>query len=94
MYYFGRCPSELAQLIPIPSSIHYRSIRFSDRLYDFSVTIPRCYKYVYLNSFFPCTARFWNSLPTESFPLTYDLQTHTTDYRPMINRHPLTVGSF
>ena len=23
--------------------------------------------------FFPCTARLWNSLPVESFPLTYDL---------------------
>ena len=33
----------------------------------------RCYKDVYVNSFFPCTARLWNSLPTECFPLTYDL---------------------
>ena len=26
--------------------------RYSDRLHDFSVTIPRCYKDVYVNSFF------------------------------------------
>ena len=26
--------------------------RFSDRLHDLSVTIPRCYKDVYVNSFF------------------------------------------
>ena len=39
----------------------------------FFVTIPRCYKDVYVNSFFPRTARLWNSLPIECFPLTYDL---------------------
>ena len=37
-YYFGRCSSELTELIPFPyssgSSTHY-----SNRLYDFSVTI-------------------------------------------------------
>ena len=60
-YYFGRCSSELVHLVPLPYS-RGRSIRYFDRLYDFSVTIPRCYKDVYLNSFFPCTARLWNSL--------------------------------
>ena len=54
-YYFGRCSSELAQLVPLPVS---RPTRYSDRLHDFSVTIPtRCYKDVYVNSFFPHTAR-------------------------------------
>ena len=66
-YYFGRCSSELAQLVPLPYS-RGRSTRYSDRLHDFSVTIPRCYKDVCVNSFFPRTAIFWNSLP-----LTYDL---------------------
>ena len=63
-YYFGRCSSELAQLVPLPFS-RGRSTLYSDRLHDFSVTIPRCYKDIYVNSFFPCTARFWNSLPIE-----------------------------
>ena len=61
-HYFGRCSSELAQLVPLPYS-RGRSTRYSDRLHDFSVTIPRCYKDVYVNSFFPRTARPWNSLP-------------------------------
>ena len=61
-YYFGRCSSELAQLDPLPYS-RGRSTRYSDRLHDFSVTIPRCYKHVYVNSFFPHTARLWNYLP-------------------------------
>ena len=33
-----------------------RSTRYSDRLYDFSVTIPRCYKDVCINIFFPCNS--------------------------------------
>ena len=58
-YYFVRCSSELAQLVPLPFS-QGRSTFYSDRLHDFSVTIPRCYKDVYVNSFFPCTAKLWN----------------------------------
>ena len=76
-YYFGRCSSELAQLVPLPYS-QGRSTCYSDRLHDLSVTIPRCYKDVYFNSFFPCTARFSNSLPIECFLLTYDLSGFTS----------------
>ena len=67
-YYFGRWSSKLAQLMQLP---YYRgrSTRYSDRLHDFSDTIPRCGKNV--NSFLPRTARIWNSLPVECFPLTY-----------------------
>ena len=88
-YYFGRCSSELAELVPLPYS-RGRSARYSDRLYDFSVTISRCYKDVYVSSFFPRTARLWNSLPIECFPLTYDLSGFTS----RINRHLLIIVSF
>ena len=89
-YYFGRCSYELAQLVRLPYS-RGRSTRYSDRLHDFSVTIPRCYKDVYVNSFFPSTARLWSSsLPIECFPLTYDLSGH----KSRINRYLLTVGTF
>ena len=80
---------ELAQLVPLPF-FRGRSTHYSDRLHDFSVTILICYKNVYINSFFPCTARLWNSLPMECFPLTYDL----SGFKSRINRHLLTVGSF
>ena len=50
-YYFGRCSSQMAQLVPLPFS-RRRSTCYSDGLHDFSVTIPRCYKDVYVNSFF------------------------------------------
>ena len=88
-YYFGRCSAEVAQLVPFPFS-RGRSTRYSDRLHGFSVTIPRCYKDVYVNSFFTCTAKLWNSLPIECFPLTYDI----CGFKSRINRHLLTVGSF
>ena len=35
-YYFGRCSSELAQLVPLPYC-RGRSTRYSDRLHDFHV---------------------------------------------------------
>ena len=88
-YYFNRCSSELAQLVPLPFS-QGRSTRYSDRLHYFSVTIPRCYKDVCINSFFPYTARLWNSLPIVCFPLTYNLN----GFKSRISRHVLTVGSF
>ena len=49
-YYFGRCG-----LVYFGSTFLFskeRSTRYSDRLHDFSVIIPRCYKNVYVNSFF------------------------------------------
>ena len=58
-YYFGRCSSGRSR---------GRSTRYSDRLNDFSVAIPGFYKDIYINSFFPRTARLWNSLPLEYFP--------------------------
>ena len=88
-YYFGRCSSELAHLVPLPYS-QGRSTRYSDRLHDFPVNIPRCYKDVYVNSFFPCAARLWSYLPIECFLFTYDLN----DFKSRINRHHLTLYSF
>ena len=89
-YYFGRCPSELVQLVPLPYS-RGSSTRYFDRLYDFSVTIPRCYNDVYINIFSPCTAWIlWNSAPVGCFSLTYDL----SGFKCRSNRHLLFLGSF
>ena len=87
-YFFGRCFAEPAQLVLLLFS-RGRSTRYFDKLQDFFVTIPRCDKDVYVNSFFPCTARLWNSLPIECFPLTYNLN----GFKSRINRHLLTLGS-
>ena len=59
-YHFGRCSSKLAQLAPLPYS-RGRSTRFSDRLHDFHVTIPRCYKHL------GTVTEKYMSMPTVSF---------------------------
>ena len=71
-YYFVRCSSELVELVSLPNS-GGRSTGYSDRLHYFSVTIATHYKDTYVYSLFPRTARLWNSLPMECFPLTYGL---------------------
>ena len=86
--YFGWCSSELVQLVSLPYSWRI-STCYSDRFHDFSVTIPRCYKDAYVNSFLPSTARIWILL-IECFPLTYDL----LGFKSRINTHLLTEGSF
>ena len=88
-YYFGRCSSELAQLVLLPF-YRGRSTRYSDILHGFSVTIHRYYRDVYVKSFFSRTAKLWNSLPIECFPLTYDL----SGFKSRIKRHLLIVDSF
>ena len=67
-YNFGRCSSELAELVQLP---HFcgRSTRYSNSLHELSVTNARCYKDVYVNSF----SSLWHSLPPECFPLTSNL---------------------
>ena len=88
-YYFGRFSSELAELIPLSYS-RGRSTRYSDRLRHFSVTIPRWYKDIYIESFFPCKIRLCNSLPIQCFSLSFDL----SGFKSRINRYLLPVVSF
>ena len=68
---FGRCLSHLAELFLLPYLIG-RSTRYSNRLHDFSVNILGCFNDVFVSSFFPCSARLWNSLPAVCSPLTYN----------------------
>ena len=50
--------------------------------------LDRCYKDAYVNSFFPCTARTWNSLPGECFSFIHD----QTGFKSRVNRHFFTMG--
>ena len=50
-YYFGRCSSELAQLVLLPF-FRGKPTRYFHRLHDFSLTISRCYKDASVNNFF------------------------------------------
>ena len=88
-YYFGKCSYRLAHLFLLTFSWG-RSTCYSGRLHDFSATIPRCYKDVYVNSFFLWKARFWNYLLIECFLLAYNLN----GFKFRINWHLVTVCSF
>ena len=88
-YFFGSCSSELVQLVALPC-FWGRSTRYLDRLYDFSITIPRCCKDVYFNSFSPSTAKSRNYLPKECFSLTYDI----SGFNSRVNSFFLTAGFF
>ena len=48
----------------------------------------RIYSHRIYSRIFPRTARLWNSLPLEWFPLTYDL----SGFKSRINRHPSRVS--
>ena len=69
-HYFGRCSSELAQLVPLPYSSG-SSTRYSDRLHDFLWPFQDVTRIMSTISFH--TGRLWNSLPVECFPLTFNL---------------------
>ena len=90
-YYFGKYLSELAELVRLPYS-RGRSTRYSDRLHDIPVTIPRCYTNVYVNSFFQHKTRLWVSLPIECFPFTNDysgFEQISFNCRFILNRCPV-----
>ena len=73
MYYFGRCSSELVELVSL-ACCRGRFTPYSDSFNDFSVTVRRCYKDFYATvSFLAQPATLWNSLLAEYFPLTYDI---------------------
>ena len=80
-YYFDRCSSELAQLVPLPFLEGGLLVILIDCM-------------IFLSPFLDvtgmsCTSRLWNSLLIECFPLTY-----LNGFKSRINRHLLTVGSF
>ena len=82
-YYFGRCTSELAQLVQLPFS-RGRSTRYSDRLHNFSVTFPRSYKMSMSTVYF--LVQLDQALEFSAykcFPLSNDLN----GFKPRINRH-------
>ena len=72
-YYYGKCSSELADLVP-SKRVTVRSTCFSEQKQRHTVNSPVCRTKFYKSSFFPCTAAFWNSLTNECFPPDYDLK--------------------
>ena len=72
-FWFSGSTGKRAKTDPIKQKILSNVLHISEP-YIMSVTISTCY-----------TARLWNSLPVECFPLTYDL----SGFKSRINRHLL-----
>ena len=84
-----QCLSELVELFQL---LCYRGrstpTRCSKRQHLFSVTFPRSYMDVQVNSFFPCTAITWNYMHSECFSLTY----YINGFKCRVNRRLFAFG--
>ena len=74
----------------LAASLEGSLLNNSNKLHDFSITIPRSHKDVSVNSLFPQTAKLWNSLTIECYISNYDINA----FKSRINRRLLSVGSF
>ena len=85
-HFFGRCLSELAELVPLLKGSVFAIL--IDCLI-FLLPFVDVNKDSYANSSFPRTARLLKSLPIECFPLAY-----MNGFKSRIKRHLLPVDSF
>ena len=84
-YYFGQCSRELAECVP-PPKVWPRHSRLAAASHQYCVETG-CSRIVRSGtSFFPFTARLWNSLPASVFPSSYNL----TTFKSQIYRHLLS----
>ena len=73
-YYYGKCNSELADLVPHKGvTVIVRSTGFSKKMLHHTVNSPMCRTKFYQPSFSFSLAALWNSPTNECFPPDYDL---------------------
>ena len=91
-YYFGRYSFEQAELVPVLILVGALGASLAILLdcIIFFISIPRCFKDIYVNSLFPGAATLSNSLPVECFLLNHDLN----GFKLKINGNVLSLGSF
>ena len=78
-YYYGKCSSELADLIPVTLVI---VLMHSEQMHRHTVNSPLCRTKFYQSSFFPHAEALWNSLTNEFFPPDYEL----TAFKVRVNK--------
>ena len=72
-YFHGHCSEELASLVP-SRKIFTCKTRLAAKAHEFTVEEPLISKNFRRSSFFPRTSRIWNSLSSDCFPPSYNLQ--------------------
>ena len=73
-YFYGKCSDELHSLVP-PLWNFGRRTRFAVNSHPFFLRIPLSRTKFHADSFFQRTASLWNTLPAETFPADFNLQT-------------------
>lgn len=73
-YYHGFCSTELASSVPLPLVFH-RPSRAQAASHPYQVSVPVCRIANFESSFFPRTAKLWNTLPLSVFPPSYNIST-------------------
>ena len=81
-YYYGKCSSELANLIP-PKAVSARRIRLTEAGHQHRVNLQTPRTSLYRDSFFWRTTSLWNGLPPHIFPEQYNLQR----FKKNVHRH-------
>lgn len=76
-YYHGRCSAAIASIIP-PGAQFDRQTRLANNSHQFAVHLSTARTSVYQKAFLYRTARLWNTLPQDVFPLGYNLQQFKT----------------
>ena len=72
IYFHGHCSMEIKSIIPDPLK-HVRPTRSSSQSHPFQVILPNPRTLSHKSSFIPRTCKLWNTLPSTSFPESYNL---------------------
>ena len=71
-YFHGHCSMEIKSIIPDPLK-HVRPTRSSTQSHPFQVIVSNPRTLSHKSSFIPRTCQLWNTLPSTSFPESYNL---------------------
>ena len=85
-YYSGKCSEELHQLVPPPKVFgkDTRLAMHTRQNHPHTLEVPDSMKKCFhANSFFPRTVKLWNSLPSDCFPLSYNID----KFKKKVNQH-------
>ena len=71
-YFHGHCSQEIKSIVPDPLK-HVRPTRSSTQSQPFQVILSNPRTLSHKSSFIPSTCQIWNTLPSTSFPQSYNL---------------------
>ena len=83
-YFHGHCSLEIKSIIPDPLK-HVRPTRSFTQSHPFQVILSNPRTLSHKSSFIPRTCKLWNTLPSTSFPVSYNL----SSFKSNINKQDL-----